>query len=235
MGKLVITSALAGALLFALAPAEATHVNLLPNSSFEQTPVPPAVVSLAFNQPIIPTGWAFEGSAGLFDHYPAGSGGRTAHSGARGIAISIPASGRRQICVDPSIPCQNNPANPVKDATDHVYTVTPHWRTLDPVAVSAGATYRLSFWTQLDFVTLGEGAVSKVRWLNSMGVPISETNGPTRRVQFVQETTTPWEQLSATMIAPTGATRAHVLLGHSDDTWLGQVRFDDAFFGINFP
>src|SRR5207249_72343 len=46
-------------------PAQALGPELLPNGGFEQGTN--TMVVAGFDQPLLPVGWAFEGSAGLFD------------------------------------------------------------------------------------------------------------------------------------------------------------------------
>lgn len=206
-------------------PALVWPNNLLPNSSFEfgiadVTPQPQYTNS----QPLLPQGWAFEGNAGLFDHSQ-----NEHNSGRRMAAISIPLGGKRQICeAGPIVPCQQSPLNVPKDTARQYYSVNPAWRTLNPVNVSAGSSYNLKVYAARSFVTAGEGAFTAVRWLNALGQPIgyqpvSELRGST--------ISTDWTLMSGSAVAPTGATKAHILLGHTDDTFLGQVRFDDVCFG----
>lgn len=209
--------------------AEASHQgalvwpgNLLPNSSFEfgiadVTPQPQYTNS----QPLLPQGWAFEGSAGLFDHSQNGH-----NSGRRMAAISIPLSGKRQMC--DAGPCVTSPLNGPKDAARQYYSVNPAWRTLNPVNVSAGSSYNLKVYAARDFVTTGEGAFAAVRWLNASNVPVGfQVLAELRSADF----SSGWTLISGSATAPSGATRAHILLGHTDDTWAGQVRFDDVCFG----
>src|SRR5688500_18325886 len=76
--------------------AEASHLgplrypgNKLPNSSFEYGVADVTGSPIYTNsQPLLPQGWTFEGSAGLFDHSQNGH-----NSGRRMVAISDPASG----------------------------------------------------------------------------------------------------------------------------------------------
>lgn len=231
--RLVLAVASVALVLVVPVTGRAAGPNLLPNPSFEASAFEPGPVPrYTLEQPLLPEGWVFEGSAGLFDHYPAGSGGREVANGQRAIAISIPASSKDDICADPPVGCHDNPINPVRDGARLVYSVTPHWRTALPVAVTPNAEYRLSAWTQLDIVTAGEGSSARVRWLDGNGVPIGENLVWTRRVTGTDSGSVGLVK-TGTVRAPAGARQAHVLLGHTDDLWIGQARFDAAFFGLD--
>lgn len=213
-------------LVAAIVPSHAGADNLLPNAGFEDSPTDPS--GDVTRQPLVPTGWVFEGSAGLFDHSE-----NDKVSGRRMIAISAPLSGKRRACAETT--CVDNPATEaVEDDAALGYTVAPHWRTALPVAVEGGERYELRVWARLSFVTEGEGVSTKVRWLDASGAPISVSNGP-RMIQGPPPapTDTEWTEISDTMKAPATAAGAIVMLGHTMDTWLGQVRFDDAFFGLD--
>jgi len=218
--------ALAVGMLAAGRDARAAGPNLLPNPSFEESVLEPAEpLEGQLPQPLLPTGWAFEGIAGLFDHTP-----NAYHSGARAIAISIPASTPQEYCIDQAGGCIDSPVNPARDAARPVYSMTPFWRTLEPVAVQQGATYELSVWTSLEIVTEGEGAITQVRWLDANGLTISGSAGPSRRQRSIDPDSIPFTFIEGIVKAPAGAVAAHVMLGHSDDAWIGQVRFDDVSF-----
>jgi len=215
------------ALVAALAPSPASGVgNLLPNPGFEDSVLEP-IPELQYTQPqpVLPTGWAFEGSAGLFDHSPNGF-----HTGRRMAAISIPASGNRNVCAQPPVGCHANPANIVKDEAEKVYSIGPAWRNAVPVPVSPGS-YTLSVWVSGDIITENEGAVTAVRWLDATGAPVGLSRGPERRTTQFNPITGAWVQISGSVTAPGNAAQAVVLLGHSHDLWIGQVRFDDVSFG----
>lgn len=198
------------------------NVNLLPNPSFEYGVADvTAQPQYTNSQPMLPAGWAFEGSAGLFDHSQ-----NVRHTGRRSAAISIPASGKRRMCdlQGAGGPCVDNPAQGAKDGARQYFSVNPAWRTLLPVNVSQGQTYTLKSYVAGELVTAGEGAFLGVRWYTG-DVPIGYSQyGPVG-------VTTVWAQIGSTFTAPAGANKAHILLGHSDDTWIGQVRFDDVCFG----
>lgn len=210
-------------------PAHADGANLLPNAGFEQSVLEPdPVPQYTQPQPILPNGWIFEGAAGLFDHSP-----NFSHSGRRGIAISIPAGGKRRVCAAAEIPCVDNPVTPQRPQFEWIASLNPYWRTARPVPVSPGTTYRLSVWTSGQIITAGEGMITKVRWVDANGLPIpfAETPGPSRIAGANEPDTLDWVQVSGTMVAPAGAAGAIVMLGHSDDVWIGQARYDDVYFG----
>ena len=220
-----------------LAPLTASAVpgpNLLPNASFEQSVFEPAPVPpYTQPQPLLPVGWAFEGAAGLFDHYPQSTGDppRSVNSGQRAIAISIPASGKREQCVDQVAECVDNPLIDVYSQGRLVYAVTPHWRTAQAVPVIAGRDYTFSVHIAMSIVTAGEGATTFVRWLDATGVPIGVSNGPRQTSGASDQRDGFFVKKTATVRAPTGAAGAIIALGHTDDVWIGQVRFDDVHFG----
>lgn len=217
---ILLTAVVAGALLLP-GTGHALGPELLPNTSFEESafePDPSPQGTLP--QPLLPTGWIFEGLAGLFDHSP-----NVHRTGARAIAISVPASTKRELC-GPEIECNDNPINPARDALELYYSVTPHWRTLDPVPVTAGEAYLLDVWASLEIVTEGEGATTAVRWLDANGLPIALERGSELRNELGLDQID-WTNLQHTFTAPDGAASAHVLLGHTDDSWIGQARFDD--------
>lgn len=222
---------LAAALVaLSLAAPVASHAgpNLLPNPSFESSVLEPTpALAGVLPQPVLPTGWIFEGAAGLFDHSP-----NQHHSGARSIAISAPASSNESYCIDQADDCVQNPINDARDELRPTYSLTPHWRTIDPVTVTAGKTYELSVFVELIIVTVGEGVTTRVRWLDAGGSVISESVGPKRIQQPDDPESILWGNapISKELTAPTGARGAIVMLGHTDDLWIGQVVFDDVSF-----
>jgi hypothetical protein len=224
----VLIAATVTAALLLPSTGHALGPELLPNPGFEESvlepsPVPPGTQP----QPILPTGWAFEGAAGLFDHSP-----NVKHAGLRSAAISIPMSGKREIC-GPEIDCNENPANEVKDETEHVYSVTPHWRTALPVEVDAGASYRFTGWTAYELASLGTGSTASVRWLDANGLPIGQ-NVLVQKINTADVDTIGWTEVTrASITAPGTATQAHILLGAIDDTFISQVRWDDVSFRKN--
>ena len=216
--------------LVVAAPHIGAHAgpNLLPNPSFEASALEPDPVEQGtLPQPVLPEGWAFEGVAGLFDHTP-----NAFRTGARSVAISVPASTNERYCLDPST-CAENPINGPRDAARAAYSITPVWRTLDPIAVSPGS-YTARTWAMLSVGIVGEGVTLSVRWLDASGVPIGQEVVDTRLRSDNDPETTPWFKLEGTVSPPAGAAGAHVLLGYTDDLQaIGQGLFDDAFFGRN--
>lgn len=209
----------AGLALVSLAglTARASTPNLAPNASFEQE----GVVGL------LPDGWAFEGIAGLFAH-----SADEHRTGRRSAAIWAPASTNDQYCPPRTRQCVLNPINLPRDIARTVYSVTPHWRTLDPVEVSNGQIYRLRAHIRMTSATVGEGATIAVRWFDARGFPMSSVVVAERRMRSVDADPTPWLEVEGTVAAPLGAVRAHILLGHTDDLSIGRIAYDDVFFGV---
>lgn len=229
IGRLQRTAAACAlaALALAVTPGHAAGPNLLPNASFERSIVePPAPVPPYSNpQPALPEGWAFEGAAGLFDHSQ-----NAASSGRRSAAISIPLSGKRRQCVDPAVPCVDDPTTDAKENTAAVYySIPPAWRNATPVTVVGSKSYTLSAFMKVALVTIGESAIMRVRWLDANGLPISISNGP--KLVSAGQAGSAWTSKTATVTSPAGARQAVVLLGHSTDSWIGQVLFDQVYFG----
>lgn len=221
----MVFTALCVSSLGAITPSQALGGNLLPNTSFESSALdtPSGTIGYTNPQPLLPAGWAFEGASVLFDHSQNGS-----HSGRRMAAISGNASLNRNICV-PAVGCNpNTPANLAKDTAERAFSVQPAWRNALPVAVSAGTSYTASSWTQLDFCSLGTGASLRIRWLNGQ-VPLGVTKVAERVIGF--DDGVAWAPISGNAVAPAGATAAVLLLTYTDDAFIGQVRFDDVFFG----
>lgn len=200
--------------------------NLLKNPGFEDSVFEgnPAAAPGSLAQPVLPTGWFFEGLTVLFDHSP-----NVKRSGKRSAAISGSLSTPRTICQNGS--CYDNPANAGRDAVASTYTVTPSWRTLDPVPVTAGTRYTLSAWLGWDLMTAGTEATTKVRWLGADGRAIAETYAGRMKSDARNSALLRWTPVSGVVTAPAGAVSAHVLLSHGDDAFIGQVRYDDVYFG----
>ena len=228
-----VALALAALMLLPLA-AQPGHAapgpNLLPNASFERSVVePPAPVPPYTNpQPALPEGWAFEGAAGLFDH------SQNDHFGAgrRMAAISIPLSGKRRACIGDPVPetCVDDPTTATRENTAATYySLPPAWRNALPVTVQGGKSYTLSGYLKVALVTAGEAAILRVRWLDANGLPISIANGP--RLNSTGEVESGWTLKTGTVTSPALARQAVVLLAHTTDVWLGQVRFDQVYFG----
>lgn len=251
--------ALAGAVALLLpGTAAGAGDNLLPNPSFELSVAEgsvalgagtPQVVSPVHGtspQPLLPSGWAFEGAALLFDHADNNSDAlgtrRNAHSGQRYAAISGPVSGKAEQCVDQAGACVPIPLGPVKhDVVSRAYSVDPVWRNVVPVTVTPGQTYLLRAMASTELMTRGTRATTRVRWLSAGGDVLSVSDGASREVRdtdfCAQDVPAPvegsfcWTELAAAVTAPAGAAFAVVLLGSSEDVWIGQIMFDDVFFG----
>lgn len=221
--------ALAAIFVTMLAPPSHAGANLLKNGGFESSAIEP-VPQLAGKQPqpLLPTDWAFEGAAGLFDHSPHGG---AYGSSSRAAGISAPLGGKRSICGPEPIGCNANPTNGAKDTVSTTYSVNPAWRNALPVNVAAGATYTLAFDLAWNLATEGEGAFGAVRWLNSTGTVIKVSTPIVVRSTASTSVARDWGRVSATTVAPAGATTAVVLLGATDDIFISQILFDNAFFG----
>ena len=208
-------------------PAAQAGSNLLPNECFELSVAEgsvagPSPVHGRSPQGVLPTGWAFEGAAGLFDH---GNGGTC---GGRMAAISIPAGGKSSIC-GPVVGCTPSPLATVKNTADAAYSVDPAWRPAAPVAVNAGQAYTVSAMTSVDFATDGEGSFVKVRWIGTGGTVIGTSQEFTHRP--AGGFSLGWFGVGGTVVAPPGAVAAVPLFGATDDIFLSKVMFDQAFFG----
>ena len=230
---------LALSIALAVAAAGAAHAgearlgpNLAPNPSFETSL---SDVATANGVPVLPTGWTFEGSTVLFDYNQ-----RAAHSGLREVSISGALGGGTQVCDQSSggQVCVSNPAYAGTHAADSAtvgsYSVRPVWRPTNAVPVTAGSRYRFAVWALRPSLdpnggVLGEGASTRVRWVDSAGKVVSVVQGASlvktaRRVLG-------FLQISADLTAPAGATGAVLLLGHTDYSHTGaQVSFDDVSF-----
>ncbi|MDQ1438142.1 MAG: hypothetical protein QOK43_1771 [Acidimicrobiaceae bacterium] len=199
---------------------------MLPNPGFEDGVNNHPVQSAAgtVDQPMLPTGWAFEGAAGLFDHTAA-----ERHSGRYSAGISIPAGGKRKACAQEPVGCHDNtPLNTAKSAALTAYSVNPAWRPALPLAVRAGTAYVVSGWMswQLASITDG-GAIVSVRWLDANGVPLRTDNAVTR---IADREGLNWTFFSAVVVAPAGAAQAVPLFGAADDVFITKVSYDDVSF-----
>jgi hypothetical protein len=246
-GKIGTARLAVAALAFAVAgvmalPSYALTTNLVPNPSFETSHLPSNVVrDYLFNQPVLPVGWLAEGATELFDHTP-----NAHYHGQYSAGISGSWSGPRQVCETP--PCTE--VAPQRDALVQAYSLAPSWRTQDPIPVTPGA-YTFSARIKLTIPKDKTGAVTRVRWLDAMGVPIGVSTGPTlyagalgsTYTNFVKdatydgtgpknfpEQTTLWTYRVATVTAPAGAAGAILLLSYSDDMWNGSVNYDFVCF-----
>jgi hypothetical protein len=231
-----------------LPPAQAVGPELLPNVGFEQgtNPAPPAQ---GVNQPLLPTGWAFEGAAGLFDHTA-----NEHHAGQYAAGISIPASGKRKLCVGthPESPAPGTvprpPAVPgapenvcgdlaatgtAKDtAAEKAYTVMAAWRPVIAVRVVPGVLYNVSGFYKWTLATQNEGgALVRVRWLDANGVSLGMATAFTRKAVTPTESNgVPWTSFLGQVRPPAGAVQAVPLFGAHDDVFLTQVVYDDVSF-----
>jgi hypothetical protein len=206
--------------------------NLAPNPSFEQSSVDPATQNAV---PVTPVGWSFEGATIVFDYNQRGG-----HTGARQVAVSGSLAPGRQVC-DASIGsyvCAPNPAasvtGAVNDGAQNTYSIRPFWTTAAPIPVTAGRHYRFSVWAVRPSLdpnagVNGEGALTRVRWVDAGGKALSITDGasllkgPKRQLGF--------RLISADLTAPAGAAGAVLMLGHTDYTVTSaQVAFDDVTF-----
>ena len=228
--------ALVTAVLGGPGPASAKGKNLLPNTDFEESAIEPGPAAGKSPQPLLPTGWAFEGAAGLFDHSPNGGSGGSA----RAAAISIPLGGKRNVCADKPVGCNDNPATKPKNDAAAAVTVNPAWRNAEPIPVQAGKRYELSVDLAWQLATEGEGAFGIVRWMTDSGAAAGTAGvdvAPKLSEAFVVRSTAatsparPWGRVSGVVEAPKNATSAVVLLGATDDAFIGQFKFDKAFFG----
>ena len=209
--------------------ATAGHVkagpNLVANAGFEESAFEgnPVVAPGSLAQPLLPTGWSFEGLTVLFDHSP-----NTYHDGKRGAAISGSLSGPDKTCPAPPT-CVDNPTTAIKDQLAPQYTLAPHWRTAASIPVTAGTEYAFTVWVAWAQVTIGEGASMKLRWMSG-GSPVSETVFE-KRSTADNNLDLPFEQQKHKAKAPDGADGVVVMLGQTDDAWTGQVIYDDVHFG----
>ena len=102
--------------------------------------------------------------------------------------------------------------------------------------MTAGKTYRFSVWAirpslAPDAGVVGEGAQTRVRWVDAAGNGLSVVDGaslvkgPKRQLGF--------KLISADLKAPAGAAGAVLMLGHTDYSHTGAaVAFDDVSFQL---
>lgn len=226
----------ATAVLLPAPPAAAAE--LLPNRSFELSVaegsiLEPSPIHGTLLQPVLPSGWTFEGAAGLFDHaHPNTTTNpledRTPAHGLRFAQISVPLSGNKDTTCQGDTTCYGT-LDTAKNEGRRAYSVDPAWRPIAPISVSAGRSYTLSTMAELDFLTRGEFAFVQIRWLNASADPISlSARAKSVFTDHVNERKT-WHSLAVTATAPAGAAFAVPLLGVSD-AWIGAARFDLASF-----
>ena len=210
------------------APAPRPGPNLAPNPSFELSQIETGPVAPgSLSQPLLPTGWTVEGATILFDHSQ-----NVFHDGKRAVALSGALGGGRQLC-DGSSGTQRCTPNPAAAGTALV-PGRPAWKTQAGLPVAAGTAYRFSVWTIMpslnpDAGVPGEGAATRVRWTGAGGAVLSTVDGPV--LVKGAKRLLGWKQISRDVVAPTGATGAVLLLGHSDyTTTSSQVVFDQVVF-----
>jgi hypothetical protein len=230
---IALSVGLAGA---AQAGAPKVGPNLAPNPSFEQSSADPATQQ---GIPVTPVGWSFEGATILFDYNQRGG-----HTGARNAAVSGSLAPGSQVCdasgaaATGGYTCVPNPASPatgaVNQGAQNAYSIRPFWVTAATVKVVAGRRYRFSVWAirpSLDpnAGVEGEGAQTRVRWVDAAGSAISVVDG----ASFVKtkKRSLGFKLVSADLTAPAGAAGAVLMLGHTDYTVTSaQVAFDDVSF-----
>jgi hypothetical protein len=203
--------------------AEAVGSELLPNTSFEQGAN--TTVAAGVDQPLLPVGWVPEGAAALFDHSP-----HERHHGRYSAAISGPASVKRRTCAPAPVGCHDNtPLNEAKAAADGPgVSVTPAWRPVNPVAVSAGTAYVVSGWFTWQLASAGDGGgLVKVRWLDGNGVGIRTDTAVLRVAAGDYQ---PWTFFSAGVVAPAGAAKAVPLFAALDDAFITKISYDEVSF-----
>lgn len=234
------------ALLAGFVPEVSAGPNLLPNPGFEESvaePVPELRGKVV--QPLLPSGWAFEG-LGFFDHGTddadlIGFSAPREYDG-RFIAVGNTASLKARECSTQGQTgqCIDMPTETVKSNARPWYQVNPHWRNAVPVPVTGGRGYGMHFHVNGELLTEGTGPRSAVRWLDANMLPISVSDGPGRNASGPNcldgsvSTPCPWMFLSTggpTLVAPANARFAVVMFGHSSDISIGQARFDNVLFG----
>lgn len=208
--------------------------NLVVNPSFEDSTLDPATQN---GVPVLPVGWTVEGATLLFDYNQRGG-----HTGARNVAISGSLAPGKQVCDASSgaYVCAPNPAasvtGQVNDASLSRFSVRPFWVTQSAIPVSAGKTYRFSMYSirpSLDpnAGVMGEGAATKVRWLDATGAVLSVTDGP--RAVKTAKRDLGFKLSFLDLTAPAKAVGAKLMLGHTDYTVTSaQVAFDDISFQV---
>lgn len=206
--------------------------NLVSNPGFERSQVEPvsgavAAVNGGKGQPVLPVDWTIEGASILFDHSD-----NVWKDGKRGAAISGALGGGRQLCdgSSGSFVCTPNPAA----AATGALPLRPAWVTDAPIAVVGGKRYRFSTWIIMpslnpDAGVMGEGAETRVRWLDAGGNVISTATGPS--LVKSAKRLIGWKNIGVGLVAPKGAAGAQLLLGHTDYTTTStQVAYDGVVF-----
>ena len=227
----LVSLAVLGSAALVVAPAHATGPELLPNTSFEQAVNPVGAVNTPVqqvDQPLVPTGWAFEGAAGLFDH-----NSRTPHDGRYEATISDPASGGRRNCSAPQVTCVDLlPTNTAKDTADgKAYSVVPAWRPVSAVKVAAGGSYVISGWYRWELASpVSGGALVRVRWLDANGVGLGTSEAFRRAATDANSAILNGSFFSSTVRAPAGAAQAVPLFGAMDDAFISGISYDTVSF-----
>jgi hypothetical protein len=210
--------------------------NLVVNPGFEQSTSDEATAN---GIPVLPVGWTVEGATILFDYNQ-----RAGHTGKRSAVISGSLAPGRQFCdasgaiATGGYTCVANPAagpkSSANDAATNAVSVRPFWVSQTAIPVTAGKKYRFSMWSfrpSLDpnAGVNGEGATSKVRWVDASGLTVKVVDGPSAVKTAKRELT--YRLTSADLVAPPGAAGAKLLLGHTDYfVTSAQVAFDDIAF-----
>jgi hypothetical protein len=210
--------------------------NLVVNPGFEQSSNDAATAN---GIPVLPVGWTVEGATILFDYNQ-----RAGHTGKRNVAISGSLAPGKQVCdasaalATGGYTCVPNPAaagtGAANDGSMAVFSVRPFWVTEKAIPVAAGKKYRFSMYSirpSLDpnAGVPGEGAATKVRWVDASGSTIKVADGPVALKGAKRELG--FRLSSLDLVAPAGAVGAKLLLGHSDYTVTSaQVAFDDIAF-----
>ena len=222
---LALAGVVAAAGSAAAAPAK-LGPNLVSNPGFEESQFEPVSAS---GQPVLPTDWTVEGATILFDHSQ-----NVWKDGKRGAAISGALGGGKQLC-DGSSGTQTCTPNPAASATASL-PLRPAWVTDAPIAVTAGKKYRFSTWIIMpsinpDAGVPGEGAETRVRWLDKSGNVLATAVGP--KLVKTEKRVIGWKNIAVDLVAPKGAAGAQLLLGHTDYTTTStQVAYDGVVFAL---
>ena len=217
---LALAGVVAGAGSAVAAPAK-LGPNLVANPSFEKS-------SLELpGQPVLPADWSFEGASVLFEHRS-----NLFKDGSRSVSIAGALGGGKQIC-DGSSGSQTCTPNPAQSAMAPL-GLRPAWVTDADIKVTAGKKYRFSTFViqpslNPDDGVPGEGAETRVRWLDANGRVLSTAIGPT--LIKSAKRIIGWKLITADVVAPKDAVGAQLLLGYTDFTTTGiQFGYDAVAF-----